>query len=306
MTDFKSEVFVNNPKNNMKKFFRGLYYQLPIIKETKHAQNLIEKLAFIQQQTISAEIAAYVQNLLNQERYKDQQRLSRYEHQVFSQSGEDGIIAEIFRRIGGPAKSFVEIGVGDGLENNTAFLLFQGGHGYWLDGAEQAVKRIKRTFQPEIEEKRLSVTEALVTMENVDLTFQKLKIPAEFDLFSLDVDRNTYWIWKALSHLRPKAIVVEYNATIPPDVDWKVEYNADSSWDGTMYYGASLKALELLGKELGYSLVGCSLSGVNAFFVRDDLCHNKFKEPFTAENHYEPPRYFIIRRESLPSSFRGV
>jgi hypothetical protein len=290
----------------MKKLFRALYHQLPITKQTEHIKTLMEKLIFSHQQIASIEVAAYVQNLLNQERYQDKQRLNCYERQVFSQSGEDGIIAEIFRRIGGPAKSFVEIGVGDGLENNTAFLLFQGGRGYWLDGDENAIKHINQTFRPEIEEKRLSVTQTLITMENVVATFQQLNIPAEFDLFSLDIDRNTYWIWKALAHLRPKAIVVEYNATFPSDVDWKVDYKADRSWDGTMYYGASLKAYELLGREFGYSLVGCSLSGVNAFFVRNDLCDNKFKEPFTAENHYEPARYFIIRRESPPSNFRDA
>jgi hypothetical protein len=32
---------------------------------------------------------------------------------------------------------------------------------------------------------------------------------------------------------------------------------------------------------------------VNAFFVRDDLTDGKFAEPFTAENHYHPPRYYL-------------
>jgi hypothetical protein len=31
---------------------------------------------------------------------------------------------------------------------------------------------------------------------------------------------------------------------------------------------------------------------VNAFFVRMDLAAGLFCDPFTAENHYEPPRYF--------------
>ncbi|MEO1188931.1 MAG: hypothetical protein AAFW60_07655, partial [Pseudomonadota bacterium] len=70
-----------------------------------------------------------------------------------------------------------------------------------------------------------------------------------------------------------------------------VPYEANSSWDGTSFFGASLTALEKLGREKGYTLVGCCFSGVNAFFVRDDLIGDQFCEPFTAENHYEPPRY---------------
>jgi hypothetical protein len=72
-------------------------------------------------------------------------------------------------------------------------------------------------------------------------------------------------------------------------------YNPEWSWRGDSYYGASLKALEKLGVDKGYRLVGCSLSGVNAFFVRDDLCGDHFHAPYTAEEHYEPPRYFLCR-----------
>jgi hypothetical protein len=52
-----------------------------------------------------------------------------------------------------------------------------------------------------------------------------------------------------------------------------------------------LGALTDLAATKGYSLVGCGLTGVNAFFVRDDCVGARFLAPFTAEQHYEPPRY---------------
>ncbi|MFC2140648.1 hypothetical protein ACFLQ1_02885, partial [Candidatus Auribacterota bacterium] len=61
------------------------------------------------------------------------------------------------------------------------------------------------------------------------------------------------------------------------------------------YYNASLKSLELLGNENGYNLVGCNFTGTNAFFIRKDLVGNLFLEPFAAETHYEPARYYLIR-----------
>jgi hypothetical protein len=70
-------------------------------------------------------------------------------------------------------------------------------------------------------------------------------------------------------------------------------------WDGTSYYGASLKALELIGSRKGYELVGCSLSGINAFFVRRDLVKDSFCAPFTAENHFEPPRFGFYKVGAL-------
>ena len=73
-------------------------------------------------------------------------------------------------------------------------------------------------------------------------------------------------------------------------------------WDGSNFSGASLGALAALGHEKGYALVGCSLAGVNAFFVREDLVGESFCAPFSAENHYEPPRYFLYHR---PGHRRG-
>ena len=37
------------------------------------------------------------------------------------------------------------------------------------------------------------------------------------------------------------------------------------------FHGASLAALESLGKRKGYYLIGCDSTGTNAFFLRDDI-----------------------------------
>lgn len=52
-----------------------------------------------------------------------------------------------------------------------------------------------------------------------------------------------------------------------------------------------MKAYELLGRELGYQLVGTNFNGVNAFFVRQDLAGDMFITPATAENLYNPLRH---------------
>ncbi len=248
----------------------------------------------------------FIQQLLEQPRYADPKRLHRFEHQVFSQNGEDGVLLEIFKRIGTAGKSFVEIGVGDGLENNTAFLLSQGWKGFWLDGDHDAMARIKDLFWQPLSRGDLVVREALITAENIANTLAELKVPVEFDLFSLDIDRNTYFVWQALKHLRPRVVVIEYNSTYPPQTEWTVEYKPDLMYNCTSYMGASLKAYERLGAELGYALVGCELSGINAFFVRRDLCGELFAEPYTAENHFEPARYFLLRRDGHPRCFTDI
>ena len=88
---------------------------------------------------------------------------------------------------------------------------------------------------------------------------------------------------------------MEYNSSTLLQDDWEIRYQADAVWDETLVYGASLLALERIGKNLGYSLVGCDFSGANALFMRNDLVADHFSEPFTARHHYEPPRMFLVR-----------
>jgi len=87
------------------------------------------------------------------ERLKDTIRLERYGYKVYSQNDEDGIIAEIFKRIGTTNKKFVEFGVQDGLECNGHFLLHKGWHGLWLEGSSKYCKEIRDNFKEPIEQK---------------------------------------------------------------------------------------------------------------------------------------------------------
>lgn len=244
--------------------------------------------------------------LMQDPRYQQPKRLQRFERQVFSQNGEDGIIQEIFNRIGAASQCFLEIGIGDGRETNTTWLLQKGWRGVWIEGDRNATQRATREFARHLSDRRLVLGTAFVTAENIAGLLDRAQFPGEFDLVSLDIDRNTFHLWQALGKLKPRVVVVEYNASIPPEQDWRVEYVPDRTWNGTNYYGASLKAFETLGKELGYCLVGCETAGANAFFVRQDLVGDHFADPFTSENHYEPPRYFLMRTVGHPRGFDDI
>jgi hypothetical protein len=231
--------------------------------------------------------------MMSQPKYQDTLRLARFEAKVFSQNGEDGIIAEIFRRIGTINRYFVDFGSSDGMENNTVFLLKQGWSGLWLDGDPKRIKRASQHFAVEIKAKRLTAGAAFITAENIEKLFSDNGVLNEPDLLSIDIDRNDYYVWKAITRYRPRVVVIEYNAIFSPGMKWVIDYDPNAWWDGTGIFGASLSALEAIGEEKGYSLVGCTISGVNAFFVRNDILHDKFCKPYTALNHYEPPRYWL-------------
>ncbi len=223
--------------------------------------------------------------------------LGRHEYQAFSQNGEDGIIAEIFKRIGTTTKKFVECGVSDGLECNTTALLLQGWTGYWVEQDATFLKTIAEKFAPHVANKSLTVVPTFLTAENVQSTLQKAAVPEEFDFLSIDVDGNDYWLWKALDKYKPRVVCIEYNAVYRPGMEWIVAYDPHFRWTGSRYYGAALESLVKLAEAKGYVLVGCELTGNNAFFVRKHAAGHAFLAPHTAAMHYEPPRYYLVHSE---------
>jgi len=244
----------------------------------------------------------HLRQLLAEPKYQDPRRLSGHQFRVYSQNGEDGIFEEIFRRIGTTNQFFAEFGV-QSCENNSLYLLVKGWRGIWLEGDESQVALIQTEMAKQIQAGQLAVKRAFITAENIEALFRELQVPAELDLLSIDIDGNDYWIWKALGAFRPRVLVIEYNPIFPPHVRWVMKYNPTHNWQQDSYQGASLKSLELLGAAKGYKLVGCDLTGTNAFFVRDDLVSDHFASPFTAENHHEPARYYLQTRLGHPRAW---
>ncbi|HYS47805.1 MAG TPA: hypothetical protein VEM36_03405 [Xanthobacteraceae bacterium] len=226
-------------------------------------------------------------------RYLAPKRLLRHGYKVYSQNDEDGIIAEIFRRIGVAGRTFVEFGVETGVECNTAKLLVEGWRGLWIEANPESAASIGQNFAPFITERTLTLVESRVTAENINGLIGQTGLRGEIDLLSIDIDYNDYWVWKAIDVVAPRVVVIEYNATLRPPMSLVVPYRPDAEWDGSNFQGASLAALVKLGAQKDYRIVGCSIAGVNAFFVRADLAGDCFLEPATAEEHYEPPRHYF-------------
>ncbi len=216
---------------------------------------------------------------------------------VFSQNDEDGIIEEILRRVGAVQplnKTFIEIGCGNGLENNSHYLLLDGFKGCWVDGDTKNLEFI-RTELGALEFTQLRVRQCFVDLSNIGdfiSAQEKFLETREPDLFSLDIDGNDLWILReSLRHFEPKVICVEYNPKFPPPMAVSIAYNASHAWANDDYHGASLQAF--CDGLPGYRLVSCNLCGVNAFFVRKDLAegfgpsnasdlYQPFREPLTA------------------------
>lgn len=208
--------------------------------------------------------------------------LSEYEKRYYCQNREDGVIEKIFETIGSTSNYYVEFGVESGKQCNTRYMREKyGWNGLLMDGGAEDLS--------------INLRSAFITAENINDLFAKYDVPNEFDLLSIDLDYNDFYVWKAINdNYRPRVVVIEYNATHGPKEDKVVTYKSTGGWDGTDYFGASLLAFYHLGRAKGYSLVYAEYSGVNCFFIRDDVlatCPHSFISVNDVDALYQPPRY---------------
>jgi len=261
----------------IKKFIlllKKIYGRLPVVLQKKIKKYYIIIALFFRDFTIELKFLVTLLNAMN----KKFENINLFEQKIYSQHGEDGIIKMIFHKIGVTNKFCVEFGVGNGCKCNTRYLIERKGWKYLhMDYGDYTLTctKIKKEF---------------ITAENINLLFRKYNVPKKFDLLSIDIDYNTYWVWKALKGYFPRVVVIEYNASFPPTESKAVKYTPNGAWDGSNYFGASLLAIVKVGKSKGYTLIGCENFGVNAFFVRNDLADN-FLVKRDIKELYKPPGY---------------
>ena len=162
--------------------------------------------------------------------------LTKCEFEIFNSSKEH--LLQYFQN-GSEEFELIEFGAGDGVDaSNTYFLRLQGWNCLLLD----------RLF--EIPEYNLH--KEFISKENINDLFYKYEVPFDLDLLSIDIDYNDFYVWMALDpKFEAKVVVIECNATHPPDEDKVVQYRRLYAWDGTNYFGASVQALYNLGKAKG-------------------------------------------------------
>ena len=236
-----------------------------------------------------------LEKIKQSKRYNNQKNLINFGFKSYSQSDEDGIIEEIFNRIGVSNKKFIEIGVQDGLECNTTYLLNQGWNGMWIEQDIKQCNKILKTFDFLIN-KKLKLINKTANFSNINnIIKENWDLKQEVDLLSIDIGLNTFHVLNEIDIIKPRVIVTEYNSKYGPKTMWKVKRSENEDWDGSDYFGASLKSFELMMEKKDYLLIGCNITGVNAFFLRKDLVNEKFLDNFTSEFHYENQKIWLIK-----------
>ena len=200
--------------------------------------------------------------------------LAEAELSVFSQWGEDGIIDWLVHNLPNIPKTFVEFGIEDYRESNTRLLTYlRNWSGFVIDGSKENIESLTRQdiyWRHDIES-----CAAFISRENINDLILSSGIKGDIGLLSIDIDGNDYWVWQAIQVVTPAIVICEYNAVLGDRAAITVPYNADfqrtRAHHSNLYFGASIRALIALGSSKGYTFVGTTSTGCNAFFVRDDL-----------------------------------
>jgi hypothetical protein len=185
-----------------------------------------------------------------------------------SQNEEDGIILALMKAGGAKTRRFVEIGSG-GTGGNAATLAADfGWSGLMVDASRKAIEQVKQTFGSN---PGVVAVRAMVTPDTINRLLEQQGFTGEVDLFSIDVDSIDYWLLEAMTACQPRVLVMEYNALFGAERAVTLPNQPKPANAPKGYSGASLTAIEKLARRKGYRLVLCEESGVNAFFLRDDV-----------------------------------
>jgi hypothetical protein len=147
----------------------------------------------------------------------------------------------------------------------------------------------------EYENPEINLHKHFITVENIVGILQKYNVQRDFQLLSLDIDQNTFYILKKImTFFRPDIIDVEYNSTHGPHEDKVVFYYDYAKWDKTNYFGGSLLSFYNMLRPLNYSLVYTESTGADAFFVKNEIINRKnlyFENINDVAKIYNSPKY---------------
>ncbi|TAN48408.1 MAG: hypothetical protein EPN26_12595 [Rhodospirillales bacterium] len=200
--------------------------------------------------------------------------LAEAEFKVFSQWGEDGIIEWLVQRIPEITPRFVEFGVENFCEANCRFLLQnRSWRGLVMDGSDKNIKEIQGS--PLYWQHDLTASCEFVTAETIDAILSRQGFTGNLGILSIDIDGNDWWVWERISVVNPQIVICEMNGVFgdlhPITIPYNPLFQRTKAHPSGLYFGASVGALKLLAERRGYMFLGTSSSGVNAFFIRNDL-----------------------------------
>jgi hypothetical protein len=195
------------------------------------------------------------------------QPLQTFAANVYSQFGEDGIIAEMLDRIEAHmplSRWSCEFGAADGVWfSNTCNLIRTRDFRAVMIEADpkQASKLAKNHPGPEVITLIRKV--GFEGADRLDAILDAHDVPHDLDVLSIDIDGYDYWVLDSMESPQAKIIVIEFNPTMPNAVEYLQPRNSAAQ------HGSSARSLTMLAATKGYELA--AVTDVNLILLRSDL-----------------------------------
>jgi len=172
---------------------------------------------------------------------------------VYTQFGEDGLIATVFDRIGTTNRQCFEIGAADGLYfSNTLRLRQQGWRACLMEKDRLLFNKLVSAYGRD-------AACYWGQCSNLNQPLKDACFNRKCDFGVIDIDGQDFYLWEDLTDFQPRVMLVEIstNGTMEPPPERFSETGQ-----------AGLDAIKTLGESKGYTLVAETFC--NALFVDND------------------------------------
>jgi len=150
---------------------------------------------------------------------------NKYKKNYFSESGEDGVILELLKRIKLSKRKLwcCEFGAWDGVRGSNTFHLVKN-FNYNAVYIEGDGNRFKDLLKTQKKYKNIIALNEYVSQKKKSRSslyniLKKTKIPKNFVVLSIDIDSYDLEVWKSLIYYSPTIVIIEINSSIRPGIE---------------------------------------------------------------------------------------
>lgn len=198
----------------------------------------------------------------------------------FAQNNEDKIVIDLFFKKNIKNGVFIEFGAWDGVHlSNCKLLADHNWSGFFIEGNSLRFEDCKKNYKDNNKIKVLNkfidekyTLNDLIKENNID----------KIDVLSIDIDGKDLTELKRLTLVKPKVIIIEYNATIPFDVECEDNIGGN---------GSSYLSINNHLSKNNYELINFTVC--NLIFIEKDFNQNQNKkvEVFEMIEKLKPVRF---------------